>query len=62
MSRKTKKKRNFKVRDEQIVVDYLMGNGDIHLHLTAWPNGLGHLFRIMGISRLEILMKGGKRK
>ena len=34
-----------------------MGNGDIHLYRNK---KIGHLFRIMGLSRLEISMKGGK--
>jgi len=37
-----------------------MGNGDIHLYRNGLAKNFGHLFRIMGLSRLEIWMKGVK--
>jgi len=37
-----------------------MGNGNIHHLNSLTKKKIGHLFRIMEISRLEILMKGVK--
>jgi len=37
-----------------------MGNGDIHLYRNCLAKNFGHLFRIKGLSRLEMSMKGVK--